>query len=187
LAFDEGKLFAELEFFAEHFLAGFRRIELRKKEREVLEGAFLRIAAELARLPRVVCHRDYHSRNIIVVGGELAVIDFQDARMGPASYDLVSLLRDSYVEHDEDFVGEMKEAFVRESGGVDIEDQFDLMSLQRNLKALGTFGYQISVRKNDIYRQYVTRTLGLVRDNLARNPCWEGLHEVLANHLSEIA
>jgi aminoglycoside/choline kinase family phosphotransferase len=123
----------------------------------------------------------------MLVGGELAVIDFQDARMGPASYDLVSLLRDSYVEHDEDSVGEMKEAFVRESGGIDIEHQFDLMALQRNLKALGTFGYQISVRKNDVYRQYVTRTLGLVRANLARSQGWEALHEVLANHIPEIA
>jgi hypothetical protein len=123
----------------------------------------------------------------MVLESGLAVIDFQDARMGPASYDLVSLLRDSYVEHDPDFVAEMKEAFRRSSGGVDVDPQFDLMSLQRNLKALGTFGFQISVRKNGIYRQYVHRTLELVRDNLLKNHQWDGLRTVLANHLPEIA
>jgi aminoglycoside/choline kinase family phosphotransferase len=186
LAFDEEKLYTELDFFARHFLAGFRAASLREEERETLDIAFFQIAAELARLPRIVCHRDYHARNLMVVEGELAVIDFQDARMGPASYDLVSLLRDSYVEHDRDFVAEMKEAFRRASGGVDVESQFDLMSLQRNLKALGTFGFQISVRKNDVYRQYVDRTLGLVRENLVRNHQWDGLRAVLANHLPEI-
>jgi aminoglycoside/choline kinase family phosphotransferase len=187
LAFDEEKLRAELEFFADHFLSGFRGALLRAVEREVLEGAFLRIALDLARFPRVLCHRDYHARNLMVVEDELAVIDFQDARMGPASYDLVSLLRDSYVEHDPDFVTEMKEEFRRVSGGVDIEGQFDLMSLQRNLKALGTFGYQVSERKNDVYRQYVSATLKLVRDNLVRNRQWGDLHGVLANYLPEIA
>jgi aminoglycoside/choline kinase family phosphotransferase len=187
LAFDESKLSAELEFFSEHFLAGFRGARLRTNEEEALSRAFMRIAAELARLPRVLCHRDYHSRNLMVVGSELAVIDFQDARMGPASYDLVSLLRDSYVDHDEDFVVEMKKEFERESSRAEIEEQFDLMSLQRNLKALGTFGYQVWVKKNDVYRKYVVRTLGLVRDNLARNRGWEDLQEVLANHLPEIA
>jgi aminoglycoside/choline kinase family phosphotransferase len=186
LAFDEDKLHSELDFFAQHFMTGFRAASLRPEEREALDKAFQRIAGELARLPRVVCHRDYHARNLMVVEAELAVIDFQDARMGPASYDLVSLLRDSYVEHDPDFEAEMREAFRRVSGGTDVESQFDLMSLQRNLKALGTFGFQISVRKNDIYRQYVDRTLGLVRENLVRNNQWDGLRAVLAGYLPEM-
>jgi aminoglycoside/choline kinase family phosphotransferase len=187
LAFDEEKLRTELEFFARHFLSGFRGASLRAEDLEVLDGAFLRIASDLACLPRVLCHRDYHVRNLMVVEGELVVIDFQDARMGPASYDLVSLLRDSYAEHDPEFVTEMREEFRRVSGGVDIEGQFDLMSLQRNLKALGTFGYQVSARKNDVYRQYVNGTLQLVRDNLMRNRKWDDLRGVLANYLPEIA
>ena len=56
------------------------------------------IADELASEPRVLCHRDYHSRNLMLHGGTLHIIDFQDARMGPDTYDLVSLLRDSYVD-----------------------------------------------------------------------------------------
>ncbi len=123
----------------------------------------------------------------MVLGRELAVIDFQDARLGPASYDLVSLLRDSYLEHDPDFVEEMVQEFCCGGRDLDLEKEFDLMALQRNLKALGTFGYQISVREKDIYRRYIPLTLGLVRENLARNTRWDGLRKTLAAHLPEIA
>ena len=56
------------------------------------------LVAELAAEPRVLCHRDYHSRNLMLHDDRLYIIDFQDARMGPDTYDLVSLLRDSYVD-----------------------------------------------------------------------------------------
>ena len=59
------------------------------------------IAEELAAEPRVLCHRDYHSRNLMLHEVSLYIIDFQDARMGPDTYDLVSLLRDSYVDFSE--------------------------------------------------------------------------------------
>ena len=123
----------------------------------------------------------------MVLKGELAVIDFQDARMGPASYDLVSLVRDSYVEHDPDFVGEMIDEFRRAAAVPVSDEELDLVSLQRNLKALGTFGYQISVRGLDVYRRYVPPTLSLVRANLLRNPRWDGLRKPLAAHLPELA
>ncbi len=87
LAFDEKKLFEELEFFERHFLAGFRGAVLTSEDREALETEFRAIARELSNRPRVLCHRDYHSRNLMVLDGELAVIDFQDARMGPMTYD----------------------------------------------------------------------------------------------------
>ena len=116
----------------------------------------------------------------------LVVIDFQDARQGPRSYDLVSLLNDSYVELDADFVSEMRERF---EAGVDtsIADRYDVAALQRNLKALGTFGFQIARRGNDVYERYVGHTLSLVADNLARNPRWDGLRRILARHCEEIS
>ncbi len=187
IAFDEQKFLEELRFFEHHFLGGIRKAKLTVTEREAVDDGFRQIAGRLARLPKVLCHRDYHCRNLMVSGGELVVIDFQDARMGPASYDLVSLVRDSYLEHDPDFVAEMVEEFCR---GVDCrypDEEIDLVSLQRNLKALGTFGYQISVRGLDVYRQYVPITLGLVRANLVRNCEWDGLRKPLAAHIPELA
>jgi aminoglycoside/choline kinase family phosphotransferase len=119
----------------------------------------------------------------------LVVIDFQDARMGPATYDLASLLRDSYVELDQAFVDEMIEYFLRQSGGVqtDFPRRFDLMALQRNLKALGTFGYQVAVANNPVYLEYVPRTLAHVRHNLEQHESRFGnLRDLLAVHLPEL-
>ena len=65
------------------------------------------IVRELAAEPRVLCHRDYHSRNLMLHDEQLYIIDFQDARMGPDTYDLVSLLRDSYVDLPEQTVDEL--------------------------------------------------------------------------------
>ncbi len=187
IAFDEAKLFEELVFFEEHFVVGFRRSMLSGEERETLRGVYRTIASELADRPRVLCHRDYHSRNLMVTKRELAVIDFQDARMGPVTYDLVSLLRDSYVEHDLDFVAEMVEEFRRGTNSPGFDSEFDLMALQRNLKALGTFGFHISVNDSDVYRPYVPTTLEMVRRNLAGSRRWDGLRKTLSRHLPEVA
>ena len=191
IAFDRDKLHWELSFFRQHFLEGLRNASLDDTEKETLDGAFVEIATELASRPRVLCHRDYHSRNLILVKGELAVIDFQDARMGPVSYDLVSLLRDSYVDLQREFVEEMMEQFLiaRPTFRRSLEDEFDVMALQRNLKALGTFGNQIAVRGKSFYERYVPYTLELVRANLARHSertGWGGLRRVLAAHLPEM-
>ena len=101
----------------------------------------------------MLCHRDYHSRNLMLRDGRLYIIDFQDARLGPDTYDLVSLLRDSYVDLPEQVVDELIAYFLAlqgRSGGRarTFRRRFDLMALQRNLKALGTFGYQTTARGN---------------------------------------
>ena len=94
----------------------------------------------------VLCHRDYHSRNLMVRGdGSLAMVDFQDARWGPDTYDLASLLRDAYVEIDEGLVERMVARF---GDAQDLRARFDLVAAERMIKALGTFGYQASVRGN---------------------------------------
>ena len=97
LAFDEVKLTSELDFFVQHFLIAHRGASPSPTS---LAAEFTALAAELAAEPRVLCHRDYHSRNLMLHHDQLHIIDFQDARMGPDTYDLVSLLRDSYVSLD---------------------------------------------------------------------------------------
>lgn len=191
IAFDQEKLHWELSFFRQHFLEGLRKASLDATELEMLDSAFSSIATELAARPRVLCHRDYHSRNLLLVGNELVVLDFQDARMGPVSYDLVSLLRDSYVELGEELVEEMREQFLSATSTDrrSFEEEFDLMALQRNLKALGTFGNQIAVRGKVFYERYVPHTLRMVKANLAQHSErveWDGLRRVLAAHLPEM-
>jgi hypothetical protein len=185
IAFDEKKFHDELLFFRRHFLEGFSGRRLSSEESTALDSEFRKLAAELSSHPYALCHRDYHARNLILCGDKLAVIDHQDARMGPRCYDLASLLNDSYVAQEPSLVREMKDLFSRESGA-DVEAEYDVAALQRNLKALGTFGFQISDRGNDVYRRYVPRTLGLVRANLERNPRWDRLRSALAKHLPEL-
>jgi len=190
-AFDVEKLTWELNYFVSHFLQSYRGIHLSPSERRALDEAWAPIVAELAAEPRVLCHRDYHSRNLMLHAGCLHIIDFQDARLGPETYDLVSLLRDSYVDLGEVEVEELIAYFLALRGRSARDREafrwhFDLMAVQRNLKALGTFGYQASSRGNPVYIQYMPRTLEYVRANLARYGRFDRLRDLLAGHLDEL-
>jgi aminoglycoside/choline kinase family phosphotransferase len=197
IAFDVEKLSWELQFFIRHFLEAYRGASLRVAERQALDAELLRIAEELAAEPRVFCHRDYHSRNLMLHDGQLYIIDFQDARMGPDTYDLVSLLRDSYMDFSEREVDELIAFFLALRGvGADraagdkeagqFRRRFDLMALQRNLKALGTFGFQTTSRGNPVYIQYIPRTLAYVRNNMERDRRFGGLRDLLGPHIEEL-
>ena len=189
VAFDVEKLTWELDFFIKHFVEAYRGIVISPASRDELRREFAVLIDALAAEPRVLCHRDYHSRNLMLHGGELYIIDFQDARMGPDTYDLVSLLRDSYVDLPEQTVSELLAYFLALSGrsGAEREfrQRFDVMALQRNLKALGTFGYQTTTRRNPVYIQYIPRTLRYVRDNLDQLPQFARVRELLAAHVEE--
>jgi N-acetylmuramate 1-kinase len=189
LAFDVEKLRFELDFFATHFLAGYRGASLTAAERAVLSEEFDAIACELAGEPRVVCHRDYHSRNLMLHRGRLYMIDFQDARMGPDTYDLVSLLRDSYVDVTDREQDDFMAYFLALSGisdAAEFQRRFDLMAVQRNLKALGTFGFQASARGNASYIQYMPRTLRSVRTNFEKHGRFARLRGLLGAHVEEL-
>jgi N-acetylmuramate 1-kinase len=189
IAFDVEKLTWEMDFFIKHFIEAYRGVLISPIVRDALREEFAEIINELASEPRVLCHRDYHSRNLMVYDEKLYIIDFQDARMGPDTYDLVSLLRDSYVDLPHQTVSELIAYFLALKGAADSEevflDRFDLMALQRNLKALGTFGYQTTARRNPVYIQYIPRTLRYVRDNLERQSRFARLRDVLAAHVDE--
>jgi aminoglycoside/choline kinase family phosphotransferase len=189
VAFDVEKLTWELDFFIRHFIEAYRGVVFVPNEREELRSEFAILVETLAAEPRVLCHRDYHSRNLMLHDGRLVIIDFQDARMGPDTYDLVSLLRDSYVDLPEATVDELLAYFLALKGESGTETtfrrRFDLMALQRNLKALGTFGYQTTTRRNPVYIQYIPRTLRYVRDNLDHLTQFGRMRELLAAHVEE--
>jgi N-acetylmuramate 1-kinase len=189
VAFDVEKLTWELEFFVRHFLEGYRGVVLSSAERSALSEEWSAIVQELASEPKVLCHRDYHSRNLMLHEGQLYVIDFQDARLGPDTYDLASLLRDSYVDLTHPEVDDLIAYFLALKGRPDdgnFRRRFDLMALQRNLKALGTFGYQTTTRRNPVYIQYVPRTLRYARLNLQKYARFGRLLELLAAHIEEL-
>jgi aminoglycoside/choline kinase family phosphotransferase len=196
ISFDVEKLAWELDFFTKHFLEAYRGVTLADDQRTALREEFAVIVRELASEPTVLCHRDYHSRNLMLHESQLYIIDFQDARLGPDTYDLVSLLRDSYVDLPEQTVDELIAYFLALKGitgpafgdtspAAGFRRRFDVMALQRNLKALGTFGYQTTARRNPVYIQYIPRTLRYVRNNLDNQPRFARLRDLLATHVEE--
>ena len=180
-ALDAARFRFEMDFFLEHFVSGLRGLAVGERLREHLHD----LADAAARSSRpVLCHRDYHSRNLMVRDdGSLAMVDVQDARWGPDTYDLASLLRDAYVELDEGVVGRMIERFrvalPADEEAEALRARFDLVAVERMIKALGTFGYQAVVRQNPRYLEGVPRTLERLRRTLPLAPSLAPLLDLL--------
>lgn len=166
LAFDTEKLQWELDYFFQHYFGSLRKREFADEEAVGLRSELSQVAVELAARPRVLCHRDFHSSNIIVDGeGKLRIIDYQDARMGPATYDLVSLLLDR--QRESPSLAEIRERrlfFLEEGRSIglvqvdpdEFASEFRLMTVQRCLKAAGTFSYQTAVNsRGEVYGEYI--------------------------------
>jgi aminoglycoside/choline kinase family phosphotransferase len=191
LAFDVEKFLWELDFFVTHMLKQLCGRELSGATEAALRGQFWKLTAPLARQPRVLTHRDYHSRNLMLHEGHLRVIDFQDARLGPCHYDLASLLYDSYVVLPQDLRAQLLADYLQrkaetEGHGIDREEfsrLFEYMALQRNMKALGTFAFQAAVKGNPRYIPSIQPTIAYLQENLARHPELRVLGEILDEHL----
>jgi aminoglycoside/choline kinase family phosphotransferase len=173
LAFDEAKLSWELDFFFDHYFVSLRGETLRHAEVAELKVELNDIAAELAAVPRVLCHRDYHASNLMIDHTKhIRIVDHQDARMGPASYDLVSFLLDrqpcppSLAELRGHRLFFLEQRRLLGLGAIDPDDfalEFRLMTIQRGLKATGTFSYQTAVcGRGDVYQQFIQPTLEIV-------------------------
>jgi N-acetylmuramate 1-kinase len=191
LAFDVEKLMWELDFFLTHMIKQLCAQRLTPVDETTLRGQFWKLAAMLARQPRVLTHRDYHSRNLMVRQDRLHVIDFQDARLGPCQYDLASLLYDSYAVLPADLREELLTYYLEQKTARDghaLDRQvfvqvFDYMCLQRNLKALGTFAFQTAVKHTQRYMAAIPPTLSYIRLNLARHPELSQLSDLLEAYL----
>ncbi|MDQ5844383.1 MAG: phosphotransferase [Acidobacteriota bacterium] len=173
LAFDEAKLSWELDFFVEHYFGSLRHENLRHGETAELKAELNDVSAELSARPRVLCHRDFHAANLMVDSYDrLRVVDHQDARMGPVTYDLVSFLLDRRSEPPS--LAELRayRLFLLEERrllGLEALDpdefarEFRLMTIQRGLKAIGTFSYQTAVcNRGDAYEPFIQPTLSIV-------------------------
>ncbi|RLA37083.1 MAG: phosphotransferase [Gammaproteobacteria bacterium] len=154
-AYDAALLQRELELFPEWFVGGLLDVKFDVQTRHLFDDLFAVLLDSAAEQPQVVVHRDFHSRNLLVLDdGGVGVIDFQDAVFGPLSYDLVSLLRDCYIRWPQALVEQRVEGFRRKllaQGQMTLPDSetflrwFDLMGLQRHLKVLGIFA-RLSLR-----------------------------------------
>ncbi|MEQ8262146.1 phosphotransferase [Pseudohaliea sp.] len=177
--YDDAALRAELDLFPHWFCEQLLGLSLDADAARRFDDLCARLLASAAAQPRVPVHRDYHSRNLLITGGGLATIDFQDALCGPVTYDLVSLLRDCYCRWPDDDVQRWARAFhgelaarglagLPDAGGFLVA--FDLMGLQRHLKVLGIFARLWLRDGKDGYLGDLPRVYGYVRDVLAALP-----------------
>ncbi|WP_131782199.1 aminoglycoside phosphotransferase family protein [Legionella gresilensis] len=147
--FDRKFMLGELNLFTEWFLDAYLKLTLTSEEKNLIDTTFNCLITEIEKQPKVIIHRDYHSRNIMLPGAafnhQLALIDFQDAMQGPVTYDLVSLLKDCYIQWPREQISKWLIVFYEQSSNLKQWDfpsfvrAFDLCGLQRHLKILGIF------------------------------------------------
>jgi len=194
-AYDYDVYVWELEHFLEWALVARAGSGLPAAEQRVVEAHFAAMARRLAAEQGGFTHRDYQSRNLMILrNGTQAVIDFQDALQGPRQYDLVALLRDSYVALDQDFIAQMVRHYLERTAALGVpalaegefREVFDLLTIQRKLKDAGRFVYIDRVKGNPDFLRFVPAALRYVREAFSRRPELEELHRVLARHVPEL-
>ena len=193
-AYDEALLLREMALFRDWLLVRHLGLTLSADEEALLERSFALLAAAALEQPRVCVHRDYHSRNLMVLDeGNPGVLDFQDAVIGPITYDLVSLLRDCYIAWPRQQVEAWAQAYGQRpairalTGEVDPESWlrwFDLMGLQRHLKASGIFARLWHRDGKPGYLPDVPRTLGYMLQVVADYPELAELDEFLRTRVA---
>ena len=178
--YDERLLRSEMSLFTDWLLGRHLSLELSLAESTALATAFDALVANSLAQPQVFVHRDYHSRNLMVCPGQNpGILDFQDAVHGAFTYDLVSLLRDCYVAWPQEQVVRWALDFRRQASAAGLpagEDDvqflrwFDLMGMQRHLKASGIFARLWHRDGKPGYLPDVPRTLGYIVEACSRHP-----------------
>jgi aminoglycoside/choline kinase family phosphotransferase len=148
-SFDKQHMLQEMSLFEEWFLKAYLKLSLASAEKKLITNLFHDITHRVMTHPQLFIHRDYHSRNLMVIETatqpKLGVIDFQDAMYGPITYDLVSLLKDCYTQLPAAAYTENVHLFYEQQPAVHIwsleqfMDEIDYCGLQRHLKILGIF------------------------------------------------
>lgn len=185
-AFDTAHLLKELSLFPEWFLEAHLNLQLTTLERQLVENTFLFLANALAQQPRVVIHRDYHSRNLMCLPDQtLGVLDFQDAMQGPLTYDLVSLLKDCYHECPLP-VREQCLAYYHAQSPLTrglafetLQQYLEECGLQRHLKVLGIFARLAKRDGKSGYLENLPLTLQYVMNALAAHPNLQEFHRFM--------
>lgn len=184
--FDEAKFLWELDFFLTHTISGFFGEKVSAAGRREWRALFTVLAREPLTPASVFCHRDFHSRNLLLQEGRLRIIDFQDGRAGPPTYDLVSLLEDPYISLSPGLRAEMKSRFFAGRGGDNFSGDFkrgyDIMALQRLLKAAGTFGFQAARRGKKLYAAYLPAALKRAAEIMAGYPEFDRFRKKLEKY-----
>jgi hypothetical protein len=175
--YGEALLARELALFPDWYVARHLQRTLDSDERNALDASFRAILANNLAQPQVYVHRDYHSRNLMVAAPNPGVLDFQDAVQGPITYDLVSLLRDAYIEWDEERQLDWAIRYWERARKAELPvaadfggfwRDFEWMGVQRQLKVLGIFARLFHRDGKDVYLAHMPRVMGYLRKAAGR-------------------
>lgn len=186
LAFDEAKLRWELGFFFANYFNRYLHMRLDPATSNAVQSDFTTLCSALAARPRVLTHRDFHARNLMIHDGEMFIIDHQDSRMGPSSYDVASLLRDPYTTLDDDIFAYLVEWFIekKDASSLPISDvgefrtELELMTIQRMLKAIGTYASQAAAN-NPVYVPFIRPAIQRALTAMENVGRYEATHTLL--------
>ena len=186
--YDEALLNREMDLFHDWFLGKLLGIELDQEQQSLWQDAKHSLIVSALAQPRVFVHRDYHSRNLMKLDQHNpGILDFQDAVKGPVTYDLVSLLRDCYIDWPADRVDQFVLDYHQSACASHLQDVtaekfiswFNLMGIQRHLKAVGIFS-RLNIRDGKPgYLKDIPRTLNYVRQVSAAESTMEGLSSLI--------
>ena len=193
-SFDVSLLMWEFDHFLEYGMAARQDSPIHVGDAAAMREEFRKVSELLAEQPRVFVHRDYHSRNLMLAGERLGVIYFQDALMGPVTYDLASLLRDAYIALDESLIDRLIDYYLDQhqagrhlwTNREAFRRVFDFTSIQRNLKAAGRFVYIDRVKGNPKFLADIPRTLSYVKRNLHKYPELFILRKLMSQYVPEL-
>jgi aminoglycoside/choline kinase family phosphotransferase len=189
LAFDTEKLYSEMEFTKKYFLKMYLGLDVGATNVELLYKRLYDMCFMLSSEPRVLVHRDYHSRNLMIKNGEQIVIDFQDARMGTPLYDLVSLLEDCYYQledgNKQKLIQYYYTQYFKDFDPTKTFDQFlylyDMMAIQRVYKAIGSFAFIYADRKDLRYVKYIGYAFEKVRATMLKHDDFTRERKILSS------
>lgn len=188
IEFNTEKFVWELNYGKDNLIKGVLGYDLAPKVESEIVRLFKKISETLHKEPKYISHRDYHSRNLMIKFDKMYVIDFQDARMGPVQYDLVSLIKDSYVDISDEYGQKILNYYFERA--MEYRKTFDLahfnyiyelQSIQRCFKACGSFASFFHQRDDRRYLKYLTPTLKRVVKSLAAFPEFKTFATVLVD------
>lgn len=189
IQFDTDKFLWEMNYARENLLEKILNVTLTSDQHKILDKTFLDICQRLHKEPKRISHRDYHSRNIMVKMGKMRVIDFQDARLGPVQYDLVSLIHDSYVLLNEDSEQAILDDYLAKASPRGLKPSRDefmtiyhLQMVQRCFKACGSFSSFYNNRKDTRYLKYIRPTVKKVLGALDLFPEYRDFQRLVLDH-----
>lgn len=186
IMFDVEKFLWEMNYGREHLLEGMCKVQFSENTKAEIQKAFTDICTRLHNEPKFIAHRDYHSRNLMIKLDQMCVIDFQDARLGPVQYDLVSLFRDSYVNMPDsmaltltDYYLDQAKPHLPKFSREHFDLIYELQTIQRCFKACGSFSSFYMLRQDTRYLKYLSGTLKRVMKSLTAFPEYKVFSDVL--------